>query len=86
MLVRGAKDGDRPLLCHVNLIPWNPLPGTPLSRSYRSRVVAFQRVLQKHKVPCTVRVERGTEIAAACGQLAGHAGAGSEVTTGGRGL
>jgi len=58
-------------LFHVNLIPWNPVPGTPLSRSSRNRVVAFQEVLKKASIPCTVRVERGTEIAAACGQLAG---------------
>lgn len=60
-----------PILCHVNLIPWNPVPGTPLSRSNRKRVIDFQQVLQNRGVPCTVRVERGTEIAAACGQLAG---------------
>ncbi|MFN5058515.1 MAG: radical SAM protein [Chloroflexota bacterium] len=59
------------MLCHVNLIPWNPVPGMPLGRSERQRVVAFQRVLQAAGVPCTVRVERGVSIAAACGQLAG---------------
>ncbi|MCB1069353.1 MAG: 23S rRNA (adenine(2503)-C(2))-methyltransferase RlmN [Verrucomicrobia bacterium] len=60
-----------PLLCHVNLIPWNPVPGSPLSRSDRKRVLAFQEVLLQRGVACTVRVERGAEIAAACGQLAG---------------
>lgn len=60
-----------PVLCHVNLIPWNPVPGTPLDRSSRRRVLDFQKILQDAGVPCTVRVERGTEIAAACGQLAG---------------
>jgi 23S rRNA (adenine2503-C2)-methyltransferase len=59
------------MLCHVNLIPWNPVPGLPLGRSERQRVIAFQRVLQQANVPCTVRVERGVSIAAACGQLAG---------------
>lgn len=63
----------RPLLYHVNLIPWNPVPGTPLGRSERQRVLAFQQVLQEHGIPCTVRVERGVDIAAACGQLAGDA-------------
>ena len=61
-----------PLLCHVNLIPWNPVPGTPLSRSNRRRVTAFQNALQARGVPCTVRIERGVDIAAACGQLAGR--------------
>jgi 23S rRNA (adenine2503-C2)-methyltransferase len=59
------------ILCHVNLIPWNPVPGTPLGRSERARVLRFQQVLQGQGVACTVRVERGIAIAAACGQLAG---------------
>jgi 23S rRNA (adenine2503-C2)-methyltransferase len=59
------------MLCHVNLIPWNPVPGERLGRSEWGRVLAFQRVLQERGVPCTVRVERGVAIAAACGQLAG---------------
>ena len=32
------------MLCHVNLLPWNPVPGTPLGRSDRERVNAFQQV------------------------------------------
>lgn len=59
------------LLCHVNLIPWNPVPGAPLGRSERARVLRFQQVLHERGVACTVRVERGVAIAAACGQLAG---------------
>ncbi|MCU0492767.1 MAG: 23S rRNA (adenine(2503)-C(2))-methyltransferase RlmN [Chloroflexaceae bacterium] len=74
-LLRGfghGKNAGLPLnLCHVNLIPWNPVPGTPLGRSERQRVLAFQQVLHEQAIPCTVRVERGVEIAAACGQLAG---------------
>jgi 23S rRNA (adenine2503-C2)-methyltransferase len=58
-------------LCHVNLIPWNPVPGTPLGRSERARVLRFQQALQERGIACTVRVERGVAIAAACGQLAG---------------
>jgi 23S rRNA (adenine2503-C2)-methyltransferase len=63
--------GDARHLMHVNLIPWNPVPGSPLARSSRNRVHAFQRVLQEHGVPCTIRAERGVDIDAACGQLAG---------------
>ncbi len=70
-LLRGSRT-QAPLLCHVNLIPWNPFPGTPLNRSLRKRVLAFQQVLTDAGIACTVRVERGVEIAAACGQLAGH--------------
>jgi 23S rRNA (adenine2503-C2)-methyltransferase len=67
-----CSHGGLPLhLVHVNLIPWNPVPGMPLGRSERRRVLAFQQVLQEHGVACTVRVERGVAIAAACGQLAG---------------
>jgi 23S rRNA (adenine2503-C2)-methyltransferase len=59
------------MLCHVNLIPWNPVPGTPLGRSDRARVLRFQQELVERGIACTVRVERGMSIAAACGQLAG---------------
>jgi len=82
VLMQGSNDSPeqaahlarllRGLLCHVNLIPWNPVPGTPLGRSERQRVLAFQNVLLEHNIACTVRVERGVEIAAACGQLAGQ--------------
>src|SRR4051812_1140647 len=59
------------MLCHVNLIPWNPVPGTPLGRSDRAHVLSFQQELVARGIACTVRVERGMSIAAACGQLAG---------------
>jgi 23S rRNA (adenine2503-C2)-methyltransferase len=58
------------MLCHVNLIPWNPVPGAPLQRSHRKRIDAFQQVLIDRGIACTVRQERGVAIAAACGQLA----------------
>ena len=53
---------------HVNLIPVNPTAGG-FERPPRSRVLAFQRVLTNAGLNCTVRAERGVEIAAACGQL-----------------
>jgi 23S rRNA (adenine2503-C2)-methyltransferase len=68
-----GRTPGRPLLFHVNLIPWNPVPGAALSRPHRQRVLAFQNILERRNIPCTVRVERGVEIAAACGQLAGRA-------------
>lgn len=72
-LLRGeAGPAGLPLhLVHVNLIPWNPVPGMPLGRSERRRVLTFQRILHERGIACTVRVERGVAIAAACGQLAG---------------
>jgi 23S rRNA (adenine2503-C2)-methyltransferase len=57
------------LLCHVNLIPLNPTPGSPWSGSPDERVVAFRDRLQAAGIPTTVRLRRGIDIAAGCGQL-----------------
>lgn len=57
------------LLCHVNLIPANPVPGSTLSRSQRERTRAFARTLAGAGVAVSVREERGVDIDAACGQL-----------------
>ena len=59
----------RGINAHVNLIPYNPTAGPDLRRPTRGRVRAFQRELQRAGINATVRVERGVEIAAACGQL-----------------
>ena len=53
---------------HVNIIPINPTAGG-FRRPSRQRLLAFQAALRAGGVNCTVRVEKGTEIAAACGQL-----------------
>ncbi|MGI8587254.1 MAG: 23S rRNA (adenine(2503)-C(2))-methyltransferase RlmN [Chloroflexia bacterium] len=55
--------------CHVNLIPLNPVPGTGLAATPREQVRAFAATVAGHGVACTVRIERGQDIAAACGQL-----------------
>lgn len=57
------------LLCHVNLIPVNPVEATGLDRPPDARVGAFLNGLAAAGVPATVRAERGTDIEAACGQL-----------------
>lgn len=58
------------ILAHVNLIPLNAVPGSPWQGSSRQRVQAFAEVLQAtYNVPVTVRVRRGIDIAAGCGQL-----------------
>ncbi len=54
---------------HVNLIPYNPTAGDDLRRPGRDRVRAFRQELLEAGVNATVRIERGVEIAAACGQL-----------------
>jgi 23S rRNA (adenine2503-C2)-methyltransferase len=59
----------RGMICHVNIIPVNPTPDERIRRPSRSRTLAFQRELAMCGVACTVRVEKGTEISAACGQL-----------------
>lgn len=55
---------------HVNLIPLNPTPGWPTVGSPPARVVAFEQLLRRLGVNATTRQNRGTDIAAACGQLA----------------
>jgi 23S rRNA (adenine2503-C2)-methyltransferase len=55
----------------VNLIPWNPFPGAPYSKSSNSRVDRFAKVLQEEGYTTIVRRTRGDDIDAACGQLAG---------------
>lgn len=53
---------------HVNLIPINPTAGD-FKRPTEDRVLEFEQILSDAGVTCTVRVEKGTEISAACGQL-----------------
>ncbi len=53
---------------HVNLIPVNPTAGG-YGRPERANVLSFERVLLEAGLNCTVRVEKGSEISAACGQL-----------------
>jgi 23S rRNA (adenine2503-C2)-methyltransferase len=60
----------RPLGAHVNLIPLNPTPGYSVRGSTAQRVRAFRDQLDSLGVNATVRITRGAEIDAACGQLA----------------
>ncbi|CCP01590.1 UPF0063 protein yfgB [Erwinia amylovora Ea644] len=57
--------------CKINLIPWNPFPGAPYSRSSNSRIDRFSKVLMEYGFTTIVRKTRGDDIDAACGQLAG---------------
>jgi 23S rRNA (adenine2503-C2)-methyltransferase len=57
------------MLCHVNLIPLNPTSESPYMRSPYARVKEFERILRESGIPTTLRVEKGIEIAAGCGQL-----------------
>jgi 23S rRNA (adenine2503-C2)-methyltransferase len=53
---------------HVNLIPINPTAGN-FQRPTQDTVYEFERILSDAGVNCTIRLEKGTEISAACGQL-----------------
>jgi 23S rRNA (adenine2503-C2)-methyltransferase len=53
---------------HVNLIPVNPTAGG-YGKPARQAVLEFERILLEAGITCTVRVEKGSEISAACGQL-----------------
>lgn len=59
------------MLCHVNLIPFNPIPNSTLKRSKEERIREFEVSLRQAHIETTVRKERGSELAAACGQLQG---------------
>jgi 23S rRNA (adenine2503-C2)-methyltransferase len=58
--------------CKLNLIPFNPFPGSGLICSAPRQVAAFAEVLSEAGIVTTVRKTRGDDIAAACGQLAGE--------------
>ena len=55
---------------HVNLIPYNPIPGNDWRPTPEAGIRRFARVLEGAGVPVSVRTPRGRDIAAACGQLA----------------
>ncbi|MDN3653385.1 bifunctional tRNA (adenosine(37)-C2)-methyltransferase TrmG/ribosomal RNA large subunit methyltransferase RlmN [Thalassotalea ponticola] len=55
----------------INLIPFNPYPGSPYGRSSNSRIDRFDKVLQSYGFTVITRRTRGDDIDAACGQLAG---------------
>ncbi len=79
-MIDGVNDTDRDAdelagvarraRAHVNLIPLNPTPGWPTVGSPRSRIDRFRDRLDLAGVNATVRANRGTDIDAACGQLA----------------
>ena len=79
-MIDGVNDRDvdaselaafaRPLGAHVNLIPLNPTPGYAVVGTPPERVRRFRERLQASGTNATIRVTRGVEIDAACGQLA----------------
>ena len=79
-LIQGVNDANedaialaemiRGMICHVNLIPLNPTEGYDHNPTSADQVEAFRLILESRNIPCTVRVRRGIEIQAGCGQLA----------------
>jgi 23S rRNA (adenine2503-C2)-methyltransferase len=59
------------LLCHVNAIPLNPTEGYHGEATDRQRAMAFKEILEQAGIECTIRMRRGIDINAGCGQLAG---------------
>lgn len=58
------------LLCHVNIIPLNPTHLYEGKTTTRERAEDFQAILENSGIPCTIRLRRGIDIQAGCGQLA----------------
>jgi 23S rRNA (adenine2503-C2)-methyltransferase len=58
------------LLCHVNVIPLNPTHKYAGKATTHQRAEAFRAELEKAGIPCTIRIRRGIDIQAGCGQLA----------------
>lgn len=78
-LMRGINDSDavaaelaallRGRLCHVNIIPLNPVDVLPYERPDAEGIERFAEILRAAGIPTTVRYSRGLDIDAACGQL-----------------
>ncbi|MEM7217971.1 MAG: 23S rRNA (adenine(2503)-C(2))-methyltransferase RlmN [Pseudomonadota bacterium] len=81
-LIRGVNDALldakrlakllRPLRCKINLIPFNPFPGSGFERPSATAVRDFQTYLLNHGHSAMLRTTRGDDIDAACGQLVGR--------------
>ena len=79
-LIDGGNDSDnqakqlinliKGMLCHVNLIALNPSKEYAMPGSSRERVDAFAKVLSDYGIPNSIRLRRGIDISAGCGQLA----------------
>jgi 23S rRNA (adenine2503-C2)-methyltransferase len=58
-----------PVKAKINLIPFNPYPGSPFQRPDERTILAFQEVLLDKHLTSVVRYSKGQDIMAACGQL-----------------
>ena len=86
VLLTGVNDSEgdarrlakllRGIRCKINLIPFNPFPGSAFSRPDDETVRRFQEILLSHNYTAPVRSSRGADISAACGQLRERTAAG----------
>lgn len=53
----------------INLIPFNPFPGSDYKRSKDENILSFQKTIESYGLPALIRSTKGDEILAACGQL-----------------
>ncbi len=81
ILLKGINDSDREarelarilrkIPCKINLLPYNESPHLPYKSPDEDRIHAFQDILRKAHYSVFIRNSRGSDISAACGQLAG---------------
>ncbi len=79
-LLQGINDSDaaayelarrlKPIPCKINLLAFNECDGIPYKSPTRERLLAFQDILRKNHYSVFIRTSRGSDISAACGQLA----------------
>lgn len=78
-MINGVNDGKKDaeklatllsgMLCHVNIIPLNKVEGSGFDTVSRKKAMEFAKLLEKLRIPATVRRELGADIQGACGQL-----------------
>lgn len=68
-LAEDLADKLKGILCHVNLIPLNPIPDSPFQPTSDQDTQRFAEILRAGGISTTVRIRRGIEIEAGCGQL-----------------
>lgn len=81
IMIKGLNDSDadarelahklRDIKCKINLLPYNESPDSEYQCPSRARTEAFQQILRKADYTVFIRSSRGSDISAACGQLAG---------------
>ena len=78
-LIEGVNDSDenakelagrlKGIMCHVNLIPANPVKENTFKKPNRKAIIAFQKKLESYGITATIRRTLGADINASCGQL-----------------